>query len=110
MVLGGGRFLMSEVPCTQVARRAHYALIAHPVMTGPQRERELFTDNLLVRIHFIIVMVRWSGLAPWQFEFPFPGSLRSTFLDRTAISSLYSIEREREREDEKVKATLFKRA
>ena len=45
------------------------------------REREFFIDNLLVRIHFIIVMIRWTGLAPWEFEFPFPGSLTSTFLD-----------------------------
>ena len=35
------------------------------------RERELFIDNLLVRIHFIIVMIRWTGLAPWEVEFPF---------------------------------------
>ena len=32
-------------------------------------------DNLLVRIHCIIEMIRWTGLAPWGFEFPFPGSL-----------------------------------
>jgi len=44
-------------------------------------EREFFNDNLLVRVHFIIVMIRWTGLAPWEFEFPFPGSLTSTFLD-----------------------------
>jgi len=25
-------------------------------------------------------MIRWTGLAPWKFEFPFPGSLTSTFL------------------------------
>ena len=25
-------------------------------------------------------MIRWTGLAPWVFEFPFPGSLTSTFL------------------------------
>ena len=25
-------------------------------------------------------MIRWTGLAPWEFEFPFPGSLTSTFL------------------------------
>ena len=36
--------------------------------------REFFIDNLLVRIHFIIVMIRWTGLAPWEFEFPFPPS------------------------------------
>jgi len=44
------------------------------------REREFFIDNLLVRIHFIIVMIRWTGLAPWEFEFPLPGSLISSFL------------------------------
>jgi len=43
-------------------------------------ERESFIDNLLVRIHFIIEMIRWTGLAPWESEFPFPGSLTSTFL------------------------------
>jgi len=43
-------------------------------------EREFFIDNLLVRIHFIIVVIRWIGLAPWKVEFPFPGSLTSTFL------------------------------
>jgi len=25
-------------------------------------------DNLLVRIHFIIVMIRWTGLASWEFD------------------------------------------
>ena len=25
-------------------------------------------------------MIRWTGLAPWECEFPFPGSLTSTFL------------------------------
>ena len=34
--------------------------------------REFFIDNLLVRMHFIIVMIRWTGLAPWEFEFPWP--------------------------------------
>ena len=43
-------------------------------------EIEFFIDNLLVRIHFIIVMIRWTGLAPWEFELPFSGSLTSTFL------------------------------
>jgi len=41
--------------------------------------------NLLVRIHFIIVTMRWTGLAPWEFEFPFPGSLTSTFLAQVHI-------------------------
>ena len=40
--------------------------------------------RLLVRIHFIIEMIWWTGLAPWEFEFPFPGSLTSTFLSLTS--------------------------
>jgi len=49
---------------------------------GERTEREFFIDNLLVRLHSIIVMIRWTGLAPWDFEFHFPGSLASTFLVR----------------------------
>ena len=51
-------------------------------------QREFFIDNLLIRNHFIIVMIRWTGLAPWEFEFPFPGSLTSTFLVYTFSSQL----------------------
>ena len=36
-------------------------------------ERDFFIDNLLVRIRFIIEMSWWTGLAPWEFEFPFLG-------------------------------------
>ena len=32
------------------------------------REREFFIGNLLVQIHFIIAMIWWTGLAPWEFE------------------------------------------
>ena len=42
----------------------------------------LDATSVLVRIHFIIVMIRWTGLAPLEFEFPFPGSLTSTFLQQ----------------------------
>jgi len=49
-------------------------------MNTPSAEREFFIDNLLVRIHMIIVMIRWTGLAPWEFEFHFPGSLTYTLL------------------------------
>ena len=51
-----------------------------PPLLEPQltlREREFFIDNLLVRIHRCFW---WTGLAPWEFEFLFPGSLISTFL------------------------------
>ena len=44
------------------------------------KEREFFIENLLVRIHFIIEMIWWTGLAPWEFGFTFPGILISTFL------------------------------
>ena len=50
----------------------------------PASEGEFFIDNLLVRIHFIIVMIAWTGLAPWEFEFLFLGSLTSTFLNPLA--------------------------
>ena len=41
----------------------------------PQIERGFVFDNPLVRIHSIIEMIWWTGLAPWEFEIPFPGSL-----------------------------------
>ena len=43
-------------------------------------EREFFIDDLLVRIHVIIEMIWWTGLAPCEFELPFSGSLICTFL------------------------------
>ena len=50
--------------------------------------RAIFIDNPLVRIHFIIVMTRWFGLAPWEFEFPCPGSLTSTIPAQVFIDCL----------------------
>ena len=48
--------------------------------TSCPSKRVFLIDNLLVRIHLIIVMIRWTGLAPWGFESPFPGGLAFTFL------------------------------
>jgi hypothetical protein len=42
-------------------------------------EREFFIEELLVRIHLIIVMIRWTGLAPWEFEFFPPGILTFSY-------------------------------
>jgi hypothetical protein len=42
-------------------------------------EKGFSIDNLLVRIHFIIEMIWWAGLAPWEFEFPFLCSRVSIF-------------------------------
>ena len=44
-------------------------------------------DILLVRIHFIIEMSWWTGLAPWDLEFPFLGSLISTFRNEVVADS-----------------------
>ena len=57
----------------------------HVSLVGHSLKREFFIDNLLVRIHFIIVMIRWTGLAPWAFEFPFPGSLTSTVFKKCLL-------------------------
>ena len=43
-------------------------------------KKEFFIDNRLVPIHFIFAIMWGTGLAPWEFEFSFPGSLISTFL------------------------------
>ena len=43
-------------------------------------EREFFIDNLLVQIHFVIVKMRWTGLAPWVSKSSRPGRLTSSFL------------------------------
>ena len=46
---------------------------------------DFFIDNIFVRIHFIIVMMRWTGLALWEFHVPFPSSLTSTFLEEGRV-------------------------
>ena len=68
-----GLFLLSKVPLfRQVA--SDRAARGSPA-TERFAERDFFVDNLLVRIHCIIVLIRWTGLAPCKFEFPSPGSL-----------------------------------
>jgi len=49
----------------------------------PCQKRDFFNDNQLVQIHFVIEMIWWTGLAPSELEFPFPGSLISTFRVRS---------------------------
>jgi len=50
----------------EVRRAAHSFVPLHLLADSDERERELFIDNLQVRIHFVIVMIRWTGLAPWE--------------------------------------------
>jgi len=71
-----------EVPFPTIPKCARASLPHPPFGMVPgcsalrerECEREFFIANLLVRIHVIIVMIRWTGLVPWEFEFPFPGS------------------------------------
>ena len=55
---------MSEVPLfvfVPPVRNAHDCRV--------WTETEFYIDNLLVRIHFIIEMIWWTGLVPWEFAF-----------------------------------------
>jgi len=42
---------------------------------GETKEKEFLIGNLLERIHFVIEMIWWTGLAPWEFESPFQAAL-----------------------------------
>jgi hypothetical protein len=48
--------------------------LAHRLCHQPA-ERDFFIDTLLVRVHFIVEMIWWTGLAPWECEFPFEVAL-----------------------------------
>ena len=48
--------------CTCIQVTSYTVALGRCAATSP--EREFFVHNLLVRIHFIIVMIRWNGLAP----------------------------------------------
>ena len=47
--------------------------------SSPHKERVFFIDKITVQIHSVIVMIRWTRLAPWEYEFPFQGSLTFSF-------------------------------
>jgi len=82
--------------CTLASTSADVSWTQSPWSLRTCRQRDVFIDNLLVRIHFILVMIRWTGLAPWEFEFPFPGSPTSTFLvpgGTTCFKNISSITR-----------------
>jgi len=68
------------------------ATMAAHLLDQVAEDREFFIDNLLIRIHSIIEMIWWTGLVPRESEFPFPGSLKSTFLKVgvTHVASLFS--------------------
>ena len=43
-------------------------------------EREFVIDNLLLRIHPIRVIIRWTGLALWRYDFFSSDSFTSIFI------------------------------
>ena len=56
---------MSEVPLySRRSMRASAPCLLQGGESCISTKREFFIDNLLVRIHFIIVMIGWTGLAP----------------------------------------------
>ena len=56
---------------TRPAPRARDPARRQSLLFRQQRER-FFIERQLVRIHIIIEIIWWTGLAPWVFEFPFP--------------------------------------
>jgi hypothetical protein len=76
---GSGCIKYTDLGVRGAANAQRRKELQHRHLTGG----DFFIGNLLVRIHFIIVMIWWTDLAPWDFEFPFPGSLTSTFLPDT---------------------------
>ena len=77
-VLGAYRHQQSTWMRQESAMRSRHFIAPPPTLPA---ERDFFIDNLLVRTYFIIVMIRWTGLAPWEFEFPFPGALHAFLID-----------------------------
>ena len=59
--------------------KAYIVVSLNSRLGSDDEEAKFFIDILLVRVHCIL-MIRWTGLAPWEVESPFPGSLTSTFL------------------------------
>jgi len=62
---GGGGERHFDVPALDSKVEARL-LVLHELQRHLPPERDFFSDNLQVRIHFIIVMIRWTGLAPWE--------------------------------------------
>ena len=54
-------------------------------------ERDFVIDNLLVRIHFVGMMIWWTGLAPCEFEFPLAGRLTSSCLNAIQKSNPFPV-------------------
>ena len=80
---------MRSLPPTRIFSRAGGSTGAASGLPGREREREnsLLTTNLSGSTSSCLRCFWWTGLAPWEFEFPFPCSLVSTFLGRERAGS-----------------------
>jgi len=52
--------------CSDQTRYSGMSDVITSVVPNPSIEREFLIDNLLIRIHFIIVMIWWTGLAAME--------------------------------------------
>ena len=55
-----------------------YEPASEPFPTAAGKNLIAGYEPLEVDVRLIIVTIRWTGLAPWEFESPFPGSVTST--------------------------------
>ena len=67
--------LTSAAPRTSQRAQRRLGSVITLVHSHPTARESFFIDILLVQIHLVIVMIRRTGLASLEFEFPFPGSL-----------------------------------
>jgi hypothetical protein len=100
MKLRVGRFLMREVPLYLFHKERPLpdrglppCLLKHDTpknITRVERERECCIDRLLVRIHFVIETIWWTGLASWASEFPMKVTLHLLFPRRKQPPETFS--------------------
>ena len=76
-----GRLLVSELPLYHCRIR-----LGLDSGSGRGNGEKSFLTPYWSGSTFVIMMIRWTGLAPREFEFPFAGSLTSTFLRGRGIS------------------------
>ena len=82
---GGGRDLVN-ITMSLYQNESLLANNSEEIVGGsPSTKREFCIADILGRIRFIIVMIRWTGLAPREVESPFLESLKSTFLHKGGL-------------------------
>ena len=83
--IGGSHQVSSVEENDVLSAQPRVCLTAARARPASAKQRELCIDELLVRTHFLNVVIRWTGLAPWEFEFLSPGCHTFTFLDKPVM-------------------------